>query len=91
MTLNLPPDIEAMAKEKAAIAGLPDVGSFVERLVENAPAEQALPPPPTDPRIIAAINEGFASGIEGELDDAFWQQRREKLEAHISAKHGPDA
>ena len=59
MTLNLPPDIEALAKEKAAIAGLPDVGSFVERLIENASPEQALLPPPSDPGIIAAINVGF--------------------------------
>jgi hypothetical protein len=91
MTLNLPPGIEAIAKEKAALAGMPDVGSFVERLIENAPPEQALLPPPSDPRIIAAINAGFDSGIEGEMDDEFWQQRRDKLEAIISAKHGPDA
>jgi len=91
MTLNLPPNIEAIAKEKAAMAGLPDVGSFVERLIENASPEQALLPPPSDPRIIAAINEGFASGVEGNMDDAFWKQRRDKLEAHISAKHDSDA
>jgi len=91
MTLNLPPNIEAIAKEKAAQAGLPDIGSFVERLIENAPPEQALLPPPSDPRIIAAINEGIAGGIEGEMDDAFWQERRDKLESHISGKHGPNA
>ena len=90
MTLNLPPDIEAIAKEKATIAGLPDVGSFVERLIENASPEQALLPPPSDPRIIAAINEGFTSGVEGDMDDAFWKQRRDKLETQISAKHDSD-
>ena len=91
MTLSLSPNIEAIAKEKAAMAGLPDVGSFVERLIENASPEQALLPPPSDPRIIAAINEGFASGVEGNMDDAFWKQRRDKLEAHISVKHDSDA
>ena len=80
-------EIEAIAKEKAAIAGLPDVGSFVERLIENAPPEQALLPPPSDPRIIAAISAGFESGIDGEMDDAFWKQRHDKLKSHISAKH----
>ena len=87
MTLNLPPDIEAIAKQKAALAGLPDVDTFVQRLIENAPPEQALLPSPSDPRIIAAINEGFASGVAGDMDDAFWQEREEKLAAHIAAKH----
>jgi hypothetical protein len=91
MTLNLPPDIEAIAKEKALQAGLADVESFVLRIIENVSPEQALLPPPSDPRIIAAINDGFASGMEGEMDDAFWQERADKLESYISAHHGPAA
>lgn len=90
MTINLPPNIEAIAKEKAALAGLPDVDTFVQRIVENAPPEQALLPPPSDPRIIAAINEGFASGVEGEMDQAFWQECGEKLEKHIAVKNASD-
>ena len=76
MSLELPPDIEAIAAQKAALAGLPDVDTFVQRLIENAAPEQALLPPPSDPRIMAAISEGFASGVEGEIDEDFWQQRR---------------
>ena len=91
MTLNLPPDIEAIAKEKAAQAGLADVESFVVRIIENVTPEQALLPSLSDPRIIAAINDGLASGIDGNMDDAFWHVRAEKLEAYISAKHGPAA
>ncbi len=91
MTLNLPPEIEAIAKEKAAKAGLSDVGSFVERLIENASPEQALLPPPSDPRIIAAINAGFESGVEGEIDEDFWQERRRRLDGEIAKKHGPEA
>ena len=91
MTLNLPPEIEAIAKAKAAQAGLPNVESFVVRIIENVTPELALLPPSSDPRIVAAINEGFASGIEGEMDDAFWQERADKLESYITSKHGPDA
>ena len=47
-------------------------------------------PPPSDPRIIAAIKEGFAGGVEGEMDPAFWRERHENLERHIATKHGAD-
>jgi len=79
MSLNLPSHIAAFAKEKADLAGLPDVATFVQRLIENAPPEQALLPPPSDPHIIAVINEGFTSGVEGEMDEAFWKEREERL------------
>jgi len=88
MTFQLPPNIEAIAKEKAALAGLPDINVFVQRLIENASPEQALLPPPSDPRVIAAINEGFASGIEGEMDEAFWRERDEKLKGYLAANDG---
>ena len=90
MSLNIPPNIEAIAKEKAALAGLPDADTFVQRIIENASPEQALFPPPSDPRIIAAINEGFASGVEGEMDQAFWDERDEKLESYIANKDSPN-
>ena len=79
MSLQLPPSIEAIAAEKAALAGLPDANTFVQRLIENAAPEQALLPPPTDARILAAIDEGLASGVEGEMDEAFWNERRQRL------------
>lgn len=79
MNLNLPPHIEAIAREKAAQAGLPDVDTFVFRLIENATPEQALLPPHDDPQIVAAISEGLASGIEGQMDEAFWAERRTTL------------
>jgi hypothetical protein len=91
MSFELPPNIEAIAREKAALAGLPDVDTFVQRLIENAPPEQALLPPPSDPRIIAAINDGFAGGVEGEMDEAFWKTRNANIERHIASQHGPDA
>ena len=90
MTLDLPPNIEAIAKEKATLAGLPDVNTFVRRIIENASPEQALLPPPSDPRIIAAIKEGFAGGVEGEMDIAFWKERGEKLERYIASRRGSD-
>lgn len=89
MMLQLPPDVEAIAAHKAALAGLPDADTFVQRLIENAALEQALLPPPTDARVLAAINEGIASGVEGEIDEAFWMERRRRLDNHIEATHGP--
>lgn len=91
MTLNLSPDVEAVARKKANQAGIDDVGVFVERLIENASPEQALLPSPSDPRIAQAIADGLACGFEGAMDDAFWQARREELEAYIARKHEPDA
>ena len=91
MSLDLPPEIEAIAKEKAALAGMADVDTFVQRLIENATPEQALLPPPGDARILAAVSKGFASGVEGEMDEAFWQERRDELEAFIASRHGLDA
>lgn len=85
MTINLPPNIEAIAKEKAALAGLSDVDTFVQRIIENAPPEQALLPP-SDPSILAAINEGFDSRVKGVMDQAFWQECGEKLESYIAAR-----
>lgn len=79
MTLNLPPEIVQLAREKAALAGMADVETFVQRLIENSTPEQAWKPSPDDPRIIAAIREGFASGIGGEMDEEFWRVRREKM------------
>lgn len=91
MTLNLPPEIEALAREKAAKAGLADVASFVERLIENAPPEQALLPRPSDPRIIEAIQAGLDSGVAGEIDDDFWEERKRRLDGLIAKQHGPEA
>lgn len=91
MTLNLSPDVEAIARAKAAQAGLPDVETFVQRLIENALPEQALLPPPSDPRIVAAISAGLASGTAGEMDEAFWKERTGRLEKHIAEKQRSDS
>ena len=90
MSLNIPPNIEAIAKEKAALAGLSDVEIFVHRIIENASPEQALLPLPTDPHIIAAINEGVAGGVEGEIDQAFWDERSKTLESYIADRQNPN-
>jgi hypothetical protein len=90
MTLQLPPNIEAIARKKAALAGLPDVDTFVQRLIENATPEEALLPPPTDARIVAAINEGIAAGVEGQMDETFWRARDESLDSHIASQRGTD-
>jgi hypothetical protein len=82
MSIQLPPDVEAIAAQKAALAGLPDVDTFVRRLIENAAPEPALLPPPSDPRILAAISEGIAAG---EMDEAFWIERSKRLEGQINA------
>ena len=90
MSLQLPPDIEAIAAEKAALAGMPDATTFVQRLIENATPEQALLPPPHDPRMLAAINEGLAAGVGGEMDEAFWRERRAKLDRLIAGEDSTD-
>lgn len=86
MTLNLPPEIEAIAREKARQAGIGDVDQFVQRLIENASPEQACLPSPEDPRIVKAISDGLASEVAGVIDENFWQTRREELEAYLNAK-----
>ncbi|MCG8586576.1 MAG: hypothetical protein MI757_17880 [Pirellulales bacterium] len=88
MTLNLPPNIESIARKKAAAAGLSGVDEFVQRLIENASPEQALLPPPTDPRIIAAIDDGFASGVEGVMDATFWKEREDRLRSSLEKNRG---
>jgi len=83
--INIPADAEELARRNAALAGFEDVGEYVLSLIVEADRqrETALPDP-NDPRIINAIEEGYASGDAGEITPEFWEERRRKLNQRIA-------
>lgn len=90
MNIKIPSDAEPLLMRNAALAGFDDLHEYVLSLIlqDNKQHETALPNA-NDPRIVKAIDEGYASGDAGEVTPEFWEQRRRKLEEWIAGQHEP--
>ena len=88
MQINISGEAEALLKRNAALAGFEDdVEQYVLSLIlEDEPEPPVAMPAANDPRIIQAIDEGFASGDAGEITPEFWEERRRKLEQVIAQR-----
>lgn len=83
--INISADMEELARRNAALAGFDDVGEYVLSLiVEDDRQRGTTLPDRKDPRIIKAIEDGYASGDAGEITPEFWEERRRKLEERIA-------
>ena len=90
MTITLPDAMRAALERKAAAAGFASVDEFVvDALTDDYEAGSTRPPHfRTREELHKLLDEGMASGVAGEMDDAFWAERRRVLAAKMSARNG---
>lgn len=85
MQIEIPGDAEPLLKRNAALAGFDDVREYVISLIlEDDPKLEALPEP-NDPRILRAIDDGYASGVAGTAEEVF-PELHKRLEERIAAR-----
>ena len=90
MTVTLPDVLWNTLEKKAAAAGFATVDEYVvDSLTDDYEAGSTRPPDfTTRAEFEKLIDEGFASGIAGEMDDAFWAERRRVLAAKLNGSAG---
>ena len=90
MTITLPDEMRTMLELKTTAAGFGSVDEFViDALTDDYEPHPTRPPDfRTRAELEKLIDEGMASGIEGEMDDAYWAERRLVLAAKMNARNG---
>lgn len=87
MQINLPEDIEALIRQRAAAAGFPgEIGAYVAFLVKadetedyGAPVQLSASQISTE-ELNSMIDSGFESGPESPMTRSDWQELRSRID-----------
>lgn len=88
LTVNLPDDVKALAKARAAEAGYANVGEYLSVLIRS---EAAGAPPGLTIDSDEELESLLRSRLDGrsvEMDEADFRRIREKFEAELRSRRG---
>lgn len=91
MTITLPDELKPTLERNAAAGGYASIDAYVADLVtddagETFPGER--PQFTTRTELEQLLDEGMASGVAGRMDEAFWKEQRQFLEAKVRERAG---